>query len=56
LPHGSDQQCAHFRTAAPLIFSFYPPGGGYTPLPRISRQGALPNACIFPKYPDLPVY
>jgi len=25
-------------------------------LPRISRQGALPNACIFPKYPDLPVY
>jgi len=23
--------------------------GGDTPLPRISRQGALPNACIFPK-------
>ena len=31
LPHGSDQQCAHVRTAAPLNFSFYPPGGGTRP-------------------------
>ena len=43
LPHGSDQQCTHVRTAVPLNFSFYPSGGGYTPLPRISRRGALPN-------------
>jgi len=28
---------------------------GYTPLPQ-NLGGALPNACIFPKYPYLPVY